>query len=207
MLHWFVAILFAVMALVVLATNAVGVWQARKKRGGYSMIPFLTGIFGAVSLATWPGGPSGWWIALPLIADISIPSFLLVALAALASCSSKEEPTVELTHEPSTAALMESSTSFDTPNLQPFLERLVPLVESGFGQAEVAEVMAAAVALKHNAEAEFSFNIRNRDTSARLEIGLFADDFEVVDVYFMSPPQLAKQIDAEIVSYFDELGM
>jgi len=103
--------------------------------------------------------------------------------------------------------LQESSTGFDMEHVRPFLQRISPLIESGFGEAEIQQVCQLAESMAHDAEQELEFPIRYAGRANLLRIGIFMDDIDSPDIYFYSPPALAAQIDAEMETFFDELGM
>src|SRR6185503_9104095 len=94
--------------------------------------------------------------------------------------------------------LQESSTNFDMENVRPFLQRISPLIESGFGAAEIQQVCQLAERMEHDAEEELEFPIRYAGRDSLLRIGIFMDDITAPDVYFCAPPARATRIDAEV---------
>ena len=103
--------------------------------------------------------------------------------------------------------LQESSTNFDMENVRPFLQRISPFIESGFGEAQIQQVCQLAENMPHDTEKELEFPIRYAGRDSLLRIGIFMDDINAPDVYFFSPPALAAQIDAEMEKFCDEMGM
>jgi hypothetical protein len=105
------------------------------------------------------------------------------------------------------APLQESSTDFGVENLRPFLERVAPYIEAGFGEAEINRVVALANIMAVQEEQNLEFAIRYDAQAAVMTVRLFMDDIACPSVYFFSPPKLAEQIDREIQRFFDELGI
>ena len=103
--------------------------------------------------------------------------------------------------------LQESSANFDMENVRPFLQRISPFIESGFGEVQIQQVCQLAESLAHNAEQELEFPIRYAGRGSLLRIGIFMDDISAPDVYSFSPPALAAKIDAELEMFCDEMGM
>lgn len=103
--------------------------------------------------------------------------------------------------------LQESSTNFDLENVRPFLQRISPFIESGFGPAQIDQVCRLAERMEHNDEQQLEFPIRHAGRDSLMRIGVFMDDIDSPDVYIFSPPALAEQIDAEMERFFDDLGM
>ena len=97
--------------------------------------------------------------------------------------------------------------NFDMENVRPFLQRISPLIEAGFGEAQIQQVCELAGSMAHDAEQELEFPIRYAGSDSLLRIGIFMDDINAPDVYFFSPPALAAQIDAEMEALCDEMGM
>ena len=105
-----------------------------------------------------------------------------------------------------TQELYESSTSFDAGDVRPFLLRVSGLIDSGFGETEVEQVMDAIGSLALEEEKELSFQIVHSGSAAQLRLTALADDIEVTDVAFFSPKALADAIDSEMALFFEELG-
>ena len=103
--------------------------------------------------------------------------------------------------------LEEASMNFDSENVRPFLERLKPLIESGFSDEEILQVQRMMEVLKIDDEKELEFPIRYRGRQTVLRVGIFMDDVNAPDVYFFTDPELAKEIDKEMEKFADELGI
>jgi len=103
--------------------------------------------------------------------------------------------------------LHESSTSFDMENVRPFLIRVSGMIDSGFGETEVDQVMDAIESLALEQETDLSFQIFHSGSATQLRISAFADDIDVADVAFFTSKALAEAIDSEMQVFFDELGM
>jgi hypothetical protein len=103
--------------------------------------------------------------------------------------------------------LVESSMNFDLDNVKPFLHRVADLIQSGFGEPEIAQIIALAEGMEHDDEQELIFKIRHQGNAAELRVRIFMDDIAAPDLYFFSPPALAEKISAELVRFADEHGM
>ena len=101
----------------------------------------------------------------------------------------------------------ESSTGFDLEHVRPFLKRISLLIESGFGETQIDRVCQLAEKMEVDATEELEFPIRFGGKDTFMRITIFMDDVESPDVYFFSPPDLAAKIDAEMESFFEELGI
>lgn len=103
--------------------------------------------------------------------------------------------------------LVESSTSFDGENVRLFLERIVPLIDVGFGTPEVDRVTNMLESMDHDDEEELAFEITVRGAMSPFRVRVFMDDIDSPDVYFFAPPALAEQIDHEMDKFAEELGI
>ena len=103
--------------------------------------------------------------------------------------------------------LNEASMNFDAENVAPFLERVSPLVESGFGVNEKKEVLALLASLQVDTEKELSFSIRYAGAKSTLKVRIFLDDVGAPDLYFFACPPLSVAIQAEMEKFADELGI
>jgi len=93
------------------------------------------------------------------------------------------------------APLVETSANFDMDNVGPFMERVSGVIPSGFGPAEVAQVVALAQGMEVNDEQVLTFNITFAGQPIQLYINVFLDDVDAPDVYFFSTPALIKKIE------------
>jgi len=103
--------------------------------------------------------------------------------------------------------LQEFSTNFDPEMVRPFLERIQPFIESGFGTQQVEQVCQFVSSTPHDEERSLEFAIRHAGKSAKLQIRVFMDDIDAPDIYFFSPPALSQKIEAEYIQFADERGM
>ncbi len=129
-----------------------------------------------------------WFIAL----------FLLVACNNLATsqCGKRGKPKMN-----------EASANFDLENVQPFLERLKPLIESGFSDKEILQLQKSVASMEVDEEKDFEFQIKYNGQSSALKIHVFMDDIESPDIAFFAVPELADKIDEEIQRFFEDLGI
>lgn len=103
-------------------------------------------------------------------------------------------------------ALEEASMNFDAENVAPFLERISPLIESGFGPDEKKKVVDLLAKLRIDEEAELSFAIRYAASKSTLKVRLFIDDGDAPDLYFFACAPLSIAIQSEMEKFADELG-
>jgi hypothetical protein len=88
----------------------------------------------------------------------------------------------------------EASTNLDLADLTPLLKSVQRLIQSGFGDAEVAQIGATAKStpVKQTKELEFQTVFHGARTAVRLQIK--KDDVDVVSVWFITSPELAREI-------------
>jgi hypothetical protein len=112
------------------------------------------------------------------------------------------------TSEPSapTNGLREFSTNFDSDTVRPFLERIQPLIEAGFGSAQIEQVGQIVATLAHDQEHTLEFQIRYAGKDAKFQIQVVMDDIAAPDLYFFSPPALTRQIESEFMRFAKERG-
>ena len=103
--------------------------------------------------------------------------------------------------------LSEASVNFDQENLYPFLLRIIPFIEAGFGEAEARRVEAFSDAIPHDEEQKVEFQVTYRGVQTLLNFRIFKDDIDAPDVYFKSHPELIQQIRGEFEPFFGELGL
>lgn len=108
-------------------------------------------------------------------------------------------------HSPSPSTppdgLRSFSTNFDLHAIRPFLERLRPLIASGFGPDQIDRVTQAAAALAHDQEQTLAFPIRHAGKDANLQIQIVMDDIDAPDLYFFSPPDLTREIESQFMQF------
>ena len=103
--------------------------------------------------------------------------------------------------------LTEFSTNFDSDMVRPFLERIQPFIESGFGPAQIQQVCDVVATLKHDEERDLEFSIRHAGKTGTLRIHIFMDDIASPDIYFFSPPDVTQKIEAEFQRFANERGI
>lgn len=101
--------------------------------------------------------------------------------------------------------LNEASMNFDAENVGAFLERVTPLVDSGFGPREKGKVLDLLASLQIGDEKELSFSIRYLGEPSTLKIRIFMDDAGTPDLYFFVRAPLSIAIQAEMEKFADEL--
>jgi hypothetical protein len=105
------------------------------------------------------------------------------------------------------AQLKEASMNFDAETVGPFLDRVAPLIESGFGSPEKMQVLDLLASLQLDDEKELSFSIRYAGEKSTLKVGIFLDDFDAPDLCFLACEPLSAAIQAEMIKFADEMGI
>jgi hypothetical protein len=112
-----------------------------------------------------------------------------------------------LHHNEESQELHESSTSFDLPDLKPFLQRLLPHVTGGYTQDIIDHLTQLSEHMKHEDERSLDYEVIYQGNRIPLKIGLFKDDLNEVTVYFHTTKSLSDFIDSEMETFFAERGM
>jgi hypothetical protein len=99
------------------------------------------------------------------------------------------------------------STNFDSEMVRPFLERIQPFIESGFGSAQIEQVCQVVATLPHDQERTLEFQIRHTRKDAKFKVHIFMDDIDAPDIYFFSPSALMEQIKSEFQRFAKERGI
>jgi hypothetical protein len=101
----------------------------------------------------------------------------------------------------------ESSTSFDLPDIAPFLQLLLPHIAGGYTAKVAAHIADLAARMKHEEERSLEYDVVFQGQRIPLNIGLFKDDIDEITVCFRTLKPLADFIDSEMASFFAERGM
>lgn len=102
--------------------------------------------------------------------------------------------------------LEEASMNFDLNNVKPFLQRISPLIESGFTENEINQVQKEIEKMEHDDEFEVGrFNIVYQNKKTVLIINAFMDSPEAPDIYIYTEPDLAIQIQEEMINFAEEM--
>ena len=128
-----------------------------------------------------------------------LPRFLTAILILTVACGSGEDP------QP--AASSEASMNFDLENLAPFLERVSGLVETGFGEAEIADLTAEVSAMALDDERQWSFSVTHAGQPTALQVRVFMGDIDAPDVAFFTSDPLAEAIRQELTAFAEALGI
>jgi hypothetical protein len=95
----------------------------------------------------------------------------------------------------------DTSTNFDLDEVQPFLKRLVKLIDAGFGSREITGVMKKIRKLEPEKRLQMVFPITFRDALCPFYLGVFMDDVEAPDICFSGPVEFVRLIDDEIKKF------
>ena len=95
--------------------------------------------------------------------------------------------------------------NFDMADVQPFLKRIPPLLDSGFSDKEIMQVHRAAKSLKVEAEKTLKFSVQYKGHETPLHITIVMDDIDAPDMYFFTHPELADKIQGEMGQFAKEM--
>ena len=102
---------------------------------------------------------------------------------------------------------VESSTSCDWEHVHPLLERMVPLIDSGFSSADVSQIMTSVEEMKTTEGGRrWDFRIVHDGKPCRFQVGVFVDDIESAGIYFLGPKELAGRIEAAMEKFAVDMG-
>jgi uncharacterized protein Smg (DUF494 family) len=102
--------------------------------------------------------------------------------------------------------MAEASMNFDTSGVRPFLERLEDLLEDGFGDPEIQDVMEVIDSLAVDDETEVKYDITFAGEELPLRIRIYMEDIDSPAIAFVTAPDLADRIQEEMAEYAEELG-
>ena len=88
----------------------------------------------------------------------------------------------------------EASTNLDLADLTPLLKSIQRLIQSGFGDAEVAQIDATVRGMPVNQTKELNFQTVFHGTSTAVRLQVKKDDVDAVSVWFITSPALAAEI-------------
>lgn len=126
--------------------------------------------------------------------------FIIVFFIFLGGCSDTTAPEIQDKN------LEEASMNFDMDKVKPFLQRISPFIESGFSKKEINQVQEKIEKMEPDNEYEVGrFDIVYRDKKTQLIINAFMDSPEAPDIYIFTDPDLANQIQEEMIKFADEL--
>jgi DNA helicase TIP49 (TBP-interacting protein) len=102
--------------------------------------------------------------------------------------------------------LEEASMNFDLEGVAPFLRRIIPLLDSGFGEEEIQRIVQTATRLQVDDEQMLEFPIRYDARATILRVVIFMDDVAAPDIAIFTHPALARAIQTAMIDYADEQG-
>ncbi len=100
--------------------------------------------------------------------------------------------------------LEESSTSFDLPDVAPFLRCLSARISGGYTDKVIDHIHDLASRMKHEEERSLDYEVVFQGQRIPLNIGLFKDDIEEISIFFHTTKPLVEFIDNEMGSFFAE---
>lgn len=104
------------------------------------------------------------------------------------------------------AASAQASVNIDRRDIRSVLLALVPLIQKGFDERQVAEVEQLAKSMDLDDERDIRFKITYKNQQTTLLVVLHCDDVDDFEVFFWTVPELAKEIQAQIRSVVTKLG-
>lgn len=102
--------------------------------------------------------------------------------------------------------LEEASMNFDLSDVEPFLKRISPLVDSGFAKSEIDQVRKVLEKMEDDDDLEMGrFDIVYQNKETPFIINAFMDSPETIDLYIDTEPELANQIQEEMIKFAEEV--
>jgi hypothetical protein len=100
----------------------------------------------------------------------------------------------------------EASMNFDADMVESFLEKLPALIE-GFGPVEISRLLRAVTELEVDNECMLAFGVTRNGQPTQMNIQVFKDDVDSVDLYFFAPRELVEEIDKIMDVFRTEHGI
>lgn len=100
----------------------------------------------------------------------------------------------------------ETSANLDMSELQPLLNRIAALVDSGFGKVEIDGFIKKVKRLKPDQSFQCAFLVVFGGVASPLHMRAFMDDVDAPDIYIYACRKLANQIDDEIKNLGTQTG-
>lgn len=91
-------------------------------------------------------------------------------------------------------SLKEASAEFDAAKLRILLQAIQPLIQKGFGEAQIGQIEGSFQALAVNETKHVNFPILYDGVETELRVQVRKEDVDVVEIRFFSAPALAEQI-------------
>ena len=92
----------------------------------------------------------------------------------------------------------DASCNLEPPDLPKLLQSIRPLIEKGYGEQEIATVQRLWEATPLKSTGVKTFPITYRGQSATLRVELKKDDVDEIEIWFITIPELAKEIQAKM---------
>lgn len=102
--------------------------------------------------------------------------------------------------------LQEASANFDLKDVEPFLTRVVALLDSGFSSTDVTDLTRQITAQPAKSERRYEYTVVAGGTRGPLQIVVLMDDVDSPDMTFFADSGLAGRIQAAARQYFEEVG-
>jgi len=91
-----------------------------------------------------------------------------------------------------------ASCNLEPPDLPRLLQAIRPLVEKGFGDSEIDAVQRLSTSTPVKNTGTKTFPISYRGTESTLRVELKKDDVDEIEIWFITEPELAKEIQAKM---------
>lgn len=104
-------------------------------------------------------------------------------------------------------ALEEFSANFDLVNVEPFLDRVSKLTDTGFGKEEIRQVTKTLSKMKPDEESDLEFSVTFEGHQEKIKLHLFLDDIDAPDLYFFTSHALSKKIEKQYITFTEEKGI
>ena len=124
---------------------------------------------------------------------------LLVSLLIIVSCKGKDSS--------SASELKEVSTELDLRNFKPFLNTIIPLIDSGFTNSEIDMIFNEFQDLKRDTENNYNFKIKYEGNESIMRFKVVKEDSDIVNLFIFSVPNLSDKINKNLLRLFEEKGL
>ncbi|WP_133001233.1 hypothetical protein [Luteimonas arsenica] len=125
---------------------------------------------------------------------------LLFSMLAIVGCTAATQPI-------DTSGLAEASMNLDQEHVGPLLTEISGLFPTGFPQDAAARVTDQVDGLWVGQSGNWEFSVTFNGQPARLVIAAHKDDSDAPDLYFFSSPEVAAQINRQLVVFSEAHGI
>ncbi len=126
-------------------------------------------------------------------------SVLLISFLIIVSCKGKDSKFA--------SELKEVSTELDLRNFKPFLNKIIPLIDSGFTNSEIDMIFDEVQDLQRDTENNYNFKIKYKGNESIMKVKVIKEDVDIVGLFIFSVPNLSDKINEELFKLMEEKGL